>query len=117
MFMKKTKVHLYSDQEIMKLISKPANIESNHKTISFTRKSSNSQAPSDEGAEPRSRRTCPMQHPIPPTPTMISYSFEDSIQKHGLADVMETRELVIGTEFPIFLLRPYIKGLVIREGF
>jgi hypothetical protein len=58
-----------------------------------------------------------MQHPIPPTSTMISYSFEDSIQKYGLVDVMETKELVIGTESPIFLLRPDIKGLVVREGF
>jgi hypothetical protein len=58
-----------------------------------------------------------MQHPIPPTPTTISYSFEDSIRKQELADVMETRVLMIGTESPVFLLGPLIKCLVVREGF
>jgi hypothetical protein len=58
-----------------------------------------------------------MQHPISPTPTTISYNFRKSIQKHRLVDVMETRELVIGTKSPIFLFQPEIKGLVVREGF
>jgi hypothetical protein len=58
-----------------------------------------------------------MQHPIPSTPTTVSYSFEDSIRKQELADVMETRVLMIGTESPVFLLGPLIKCLVVREGF
>jgi hypothetical protein len=101
----------------MRLISKAANIESIQKTITFTMKSSNSQAPLDGEVEPRSRTAYPMQHSIPPTPTTVSYSFQKSIQKHRLADVMETKELVIGTKSPIFLLRSDIKGLVVRKGF
>jgi hypothetical protein len=34
-----------------------------------------------------------VQHPIPPTPATVSNDFTELIQKHRLADVMETREL------------------------